>query len=183
VTPGGRVGHDNPNRAQLNADHSSTTTRYRSTGDATPAASNHPLFPDTAFAVFVPNAGGQGLMGDGDSHQVLSSNSGNNRGRRAGLENLVTVPPRHRPPWHLRIVSMSFQLAIPWRVALQQSPPPLHQSLPASTTMQRLAMLKQRIVIVPYMRCLSRGVQSMEPFDAKRGRSPFNSFDQLLCRS
>ena len=25
------------------------------------------------------------------------------------------------------IVSMSFQLAIPWRVALQQSPPPLHQ--------------------------------------------------------
>ena len=26
------------------------------------------------------------------------------------------------------IVSMSFQLVIPWRVALQQSPPPLHQS-------------------------------------------------------
>ena len=25
------------------------------------------------------------------------------------------------------IVSMSFQLAIPWRVALPQSPPPLHQ--------------------------------------------------------
>ena len=25
------------------------------------------------------------------------------------------------------IVSMSFQLAIPWRVALQQGPPPLHQ--------------------------------------------------------
>ena len=25
------------------------------------------------------------------------------------------------------IVSMSFQLVIPWRVALQQSPPPLHQ--------------------------------------------------------
>jgi len=25
------------------------------------------------------------------------------------------------------IVSMSFRLAIPWRVALQQSPPPLHQ--------------------------------------------------------
>lgn len=25
------------------------------------------------------------------------------------------------------IVSMSFQLAIPWQVALQQSPPPLHQ--------------------------------------------------------
>ena len=28
------------------------------------------------------------------------------------------------------IVSMSFQLAIPWRVALQQSPPPLHQPVP-----------------------------------------------------
>ena len=27
------------------------------------------------------------------------------------------------------IVSMSLQLAIPWRVALQQSPPPLHQPM------------------------------------------------------
>src|SRR6266567_4374281 len=33
----------------------------------------------------------------------------------------LRLPP---PP----IVSMSFRLAIPWRVALQQSPPPLHQS-------------------------------------------------------
>jgi len=58
------------------------------------------------------------------------------------------------------IVSMSFRLAIPWRVALQQSPPPLHQSLPASATMERPAMLQQRMVIVPYIRCLSRGVHS-----------------------
>ena len=28
------------------------------------------------------------------------------------------------------IVWMSFRLAIPWRVALPQSPPPLHQPLP-----------------------------------------------------
>lgn len=36
-----------------------------------------------------------------------------------------------RPHGPLRpIVSMSFQLVIPWRVALQQSPPPLHQPVP-----------------------------------------------------
>ena len=32
--------------------------------------------------------------------------------------------PKPAPP---TIVSMSLRLAIPWRVALQQSPPPLHQ--------------------------------------------------------
>ena len=30
------------------------------------------------------------------------------------------------------IVSMSFQLAIPWRVALPQSPPPFHRLTPVS---------------------------------------------------
>jgi hypothetical protein len=36
------------------------------------------------------------------------------------------------------IASMSLQLAIPWRVALQQSPPPLHQ--PASFSSRRLKL-------------------------------------------
>jgi len=34
--------------------------------------------------------------------------------------------PTTRPTPHL-IIPMSFQLAIPWRVALQHCPPPLHQ--------------------------------------------------------
>ena len=40
------------------------------------------------------------------------------------------------------IVSMSFQLAIPWRVALPQSPPPLHQ--PGTIMQQRAAAGHQK---------------------------------------
>ena len=40
------------------------------------------------------------------------------------------------------IVSMSFQLAIPWRVALPQSPPPLHQ--PGAIMQQRAAAGNQK---------------------------------------
>ena len=40
------------------------------------------------------------------------------------------------------IVSMSFQLAIPWRVALPQSPPPLHQ--PGAIMKQRAAAGQQK---------------------------------------
>ena len=40
------------------------------------------------------------------------------------------------------IVSMSFQLAIPWRVALPQSPPPLHQ--PGAIMHQRTAAGHQK---------------------------------------
>ncbi len=40
------------------------------------------------------------------------------------------------------IVSMSFQLAIPWRVALPQSPPPLHQ--PRAIMKQRAAAGQQK---------------------------------------
>ena len=79
------------------------------------------------------------------------------------------------------IVSMSFQLAIPWRVALQQSPPPLHQSLPASAKLERWAMLLQRMVIVPYIHCLSRGVQSScENGAGNRALSPFLPQDDRL---
>ena len=40
------------------------------------------------------------------------------------------------------IVSMSFQLAIPWRVGLHQSPPPLHQ--PGAIMKQRAAAGRQK---------------------------------------
>ena len=43
-------------------------------------------------------------------------------GVAAGMRDAKLCNSTPRP-----IVSMSFQLAIPWRVALPQSPPPLHQ--------------------------------------------------------
>ena len=45
--------------------------------------------------------------------------------------------------------AMSFQLAIPWRVALQQSPPPLHQPPPVCAGGSALAINRQRMVTCP----------------------------------
>ena len=47
------------------------------------------------------------------------------------------------------IVAMSLQLAIPWWVALQQSPPPLHQ--PGENLIEREALV-QRIVSGTFLR-------------------------------
>jgi hypothetical protein len=58
------------------------------------------------------------------------------------------------------IVPMSFRLGIPWRVALQQSPPPLPQPRPASPTMGPAATILQPTAICPYFTCLSHGVHS-----------------------
>lgn len=60
-------------------------------------------------------------------HEEIYCNDGfTDPARRAGERELRPSPP---------IVGMSFRLAIPWRVALQQSPPPLRQLA---------AILKQR---------------------------------------
>ena len=47
--------------------------------------------------------------------------------RSDGLGFVGGQAPSRGGPTPRLIVSMSFQPAIPWRVALQQSPPPLHQ--------------------------------------------------------
>jgi hypothetical protein len=63
------------------------------------------------------------------------------------------------------IVPMSSRLVIPWWVALQQSPPPLHQLCSDYRKLLLERTLFQRTVICPYVRCLTQGVQST-------GRSP-----------
>ena len=47
------------------------------------------------------------------------------------------------------IVSMSFRLAIPWRVALQQSLPPLRQRRPVCDIFLGLTMTCQQMVTCP----------------------------------
>ena len=52
---------------------------------------------------------------------------------------------------------MSLQLVIPWRVALQQSPPPLHQ--PAATLQQWAALCNQHSPLCNHLNCgLTLGV-------------------------
>src|SRR2546428_9728945 len=55
-------------------------------------------------------------------------------------------------------VSMSLQLVIPWRVALQQSSPPLHQ--PTEILNQKWLFEKENLLTasVPITNCLNRGV-------------------------
>jgi hypothetical protein len=64
-----------------------------------------------------------------------------------------------RPPCQ-PIVMMSFQLAIPWRVALPQSPPPLRQPIAVSFNWSLLAIRCQRTATCPYLPCLKVRVQS-----------------------
>jgi hypothetical protein len=42
-------------------------------------------------------------------------------------KSIISMGARSRKTAPPLIETMSFQLAIPWQVALQQSPPPLHQ--------------------------------------------------------
>ena len=58
------------------------------------------------------------------------------------------------------IVWMSFRLAIPWTVALQQSRPPLHQPVSVSERIYTLATICQRTVTTVTFCCLTHGVQS-----------------------
>src|SRR5438046_1020775 len=55
---------------------------------------------------------------------------------------------------------MSSRLAIPWRVALQQSPPPFRQPHLACRKTEALATIRQRMVTCPFRNCLTLGVQS-----------------------
>jgi hypothetical protein len=57
------------------------------------------------------------------------------------------------------IVLMSFRLAIPWTVALQQSRPPLRQPCPVSERKVWLATIFQRMVMTVTKSCLRQGVQ------------------------
>src|ERR1700689_2109240 len=57
---------------------------------------------------------------------------------------------------------MSSRLAIPWRVALQQSPPPFRQPESVCSTTEALATIRQRMVTCPFRNCLRLGVQSTE---------------------
>src|SRR2546427_6203642 len=57
------------------------------------------------------------------------------------------------------IVSMSFRLAIPWKVALQQSRPPLRQPGPVSERKVLLAMICQRMATSVTTTCLRHRVQ------------------------
>ena len=57
------------------------------------------------------------------------------------------------------IVSMSFRLAIPWTVALQQSRPPLRQPGPVSERSKALATIFQRMVTSVTTTCLKHRVQ------------------------
>lgn len=82
-------------------------------------------------------------------------------------------PPAAAP--HL-IVSMSFRLAIPWTVALQQSRPPLRQPSSASERISWLAMVCQRTVSTVTYPCLRRRVQSTISADmASRFERPTDS--------
>src|SRR5580693_9068235 len=63
---------------------------------------------------------------------------------------------------------MSSQLAIPGRVALQQSPPPFRQPSSECLTMATLATIRQRTATRPLLNCLRVGVHSS-------GLSPFST--------
>ena len=62
-------------------------------------------------------------------------------------------------PLRALIVSMSFQPGIPWRVAPQQSPPPLPRPVIVSEKRLALETFFQRTATCPYLRCLTTGVQ------------------------
>ena len=75
-----------------------------------------------------------------------------------------SIDPMRRPeaaggPLRALIVSMSFQPGIPWRVAPQQSPPPLPRPVIVSEKRTALETFFQRTAICPYLRCLTTGVQ------------------------
>jgi hypothetical protein len=67
--------------------------------------------------------------------------------------------PASRPTPPL-IVWMSFRLAIPWRVALQQGLPPLRQPFTFCTQRFRRTMSFHRTAYCGLTGCLSRGVHS-----------------------
>jgi hypothetical protein len=56
--------------------------------------------------------------------------------------------------------AMSFQSAIPWRVALRQSPPPLHRLATILNNPLRRTMIFQRTATTPLTSCLSPRVHS-----------------------
>jgi len=61
------------------------------------------------------------------------------------------------------IVSMSLQLAIPWRVALQQSSPPLCQPISLCNLGSRLRNAFQRTVTLPRHRVSTEGYSLLPP--------------------
>ena len=67
------------------------------------------------------------------------------------------------------IESMSSRLAIPRRVALQQSLPPFPQPPSACLKTEALATIRQRMVTCPLHNCLKLGVQSMGLSTRRRG--------------
>src|SRR4051812_18302532 len=58
--------------------------------------------------------------------------------------------------------AMSFQLAIPWRVALQQSPLPLHQPVSVCAGTLPLTRNLQPTATCPLFPCLTHGVHSTQ---------------------
>ena len=75
-----------------------------------------------------------------------------------------SIDPMRRPeaaggPLRALIVSMSFQPVIPWRVAPQQSPPPLPRPVIVSEKRLALETFFQRTATCPHLRCLTTGVQ------------------------
>ena len=75
-----------------------------------------------------------------------------------------SIDPMRRPeaaegPLRALIVSMSFQPGIPWRVAPQQSPPPLPRPVTVWVRMEPLESFFQRTATCPYFLCLTTGVQ------------------------
>ncbi len=74
-----------------------------------------------------------------------------------------------RPPRAL-IVSMSLRPGIPWRVALQQSPPPLPRLRAVCTRTGLSATLLQSTVRCPQLRCLTPGVHTSSFHRGSRDR-------------
>ena len=88
----------------------------------------------------------------------------------------VLIQPLHlgsrgavRGPLRGLIVSMSFRLAIPWRVALQQSPPPLRQPRQVCDMLLWRTTVCQPTVTCPSFLCLTEGAQC-RPQGVNRGR-------------
>src|SRR5579884_1012679 len=63
---------------------------------------------------------------------------------------------------------MSFRLVIPWRVALQQSSPPLHQPPPGCNRNDRLSIQYQRTATLSFCRVSAEGFR---PFSLSSGRA------------
>jgi len=72
----------------------------------------------------------------------------------------VTVRAQSRRTTPSLIATMSLQLAIPRRVALQQRPLPLHQPPPSSYGLFSVPSFLQRMVNCPQFHCLNSRVQS-----------------------